>query len=355
MTIRANNWLDGIPAYIPGKHSAGHATPPIILSSNENPLGCSPLVQQALANFQNAHRYPDPSAMQLRHELGRIHNINPENIICTNGSDELLQLLARAFLSPNDSGVCSEYGFLMYPIAIKLTGAQLVKIPEIDYKTNLPGFTNAMNTRTKLAYLAYPNNPTGYLPPIYDMDQFIKSLPAHVVLVLDCAYSEFVADPHYHQKLSEWAHHPQIIIARTFSKIYGLASLRIGWAVGAPTIIQALHKVRGPFNTSAVAQAAALAALADREFLIESYNLAKQGIEYLTNELTAMQYHVLPSQANFILVDCGTEERANAFLEKCTANNIMIRGMQPYNLPHCVRISVGTMAENTALINIMKS
>ncbi len=359
MNTRPNPWIESLPIYDPGKYEPakdanGNILPTIILSGNENALGASPKALQAirdeLQESNQINRYPNSTANDLRHELAAYHNYNAQNIICGAGSDEIIQLLTRCFCSHQDEAIYSQFGFAMYPIAIKATGAQAIKIKENNFTFDVDAVIQAINIRTKLIFIANPNNPTGSLTHTQNMAKLLANLPAHVILVWDAAYAEFVESAEYHQQLKLFAAHPQVIILRTFSKIYGLPSLRIGWAVGGLDVINALNKVRGPFNTSHLAQKAAIAALHDEEFVIKSHYHIIQQRAKLRQDLANLGFNSLESHGNFILVDCQSQEKSRAIHQFCESKNIYLRSMIPYGLHQFIRITIGLESENQAVV-----
>ncbi len=345
-----------IEAYVPGKAKAQTAAKIYKLSSNETPLGPS---LQAVEAFTGAARtlatYPEGSARILREALSHRWQINPEQIICGAGSDELLSLIAYAFLSVGDEGIITEHGFLVYKIAIQAAGGVPVIVPETNFTADVDTILAHVTSRTKIVYLANPNNPTGtYLPP-HDVVRLHQGLPPHVILVLDGAYAEYVEGEEGASLALAQMHH-NVVISRTFSKVYGLAAARLGWMYGSPDIIDAMNRIRGPFNVSTAAMLAGVAALQDREHLEKAVAHNRHWREWLTLQLRALGLAVTASQANFILIHFPQETGrtavdADAFLSE---RGLILRRVDAYGLPHCLRLSVGSAEANEAVVSALR-
>ena len=341
-----------ISPYVGGRASAdGHANT-VKLSSNESALGPSPKAQAAYRELATTlHRYPDGGATALRGALGALHGIDPDRIVCGNGSDELLQLLAHAYAGPGDEVIYSRHGFLVYPLATLAVGATPVVAPETDYTADVDAILSLVTERTRIVYLANPNNPTGTYIPKGELRRLWGGLPEHVVLVVDSAYAEFVSAADYDAGLELAGMAPNVVMTRTFSKAYGLAALRLGWAYAAPAIIDVIHRIRGPFNANAAALAAALAALEDQDHIARSRRHNEEHLSALAVRLAAAGLHVVPSVCNFLLVrfpdEAGRDAAAaDRFL---TERGIVARRMEPYRLADCLRITIGLEAENEAV------
>ena len=341
-----------ISPYVGGRSTAdGHANT-IKLSSNESALGPSPRAQAAYRELaETLHRYPDGGATALRKALGALHGIDPERIVCGNGSDELLQLLAHAYAGPGDEVIYTRHGFLVYPLATLATGATPVVAPETDYTADVDAILSRVTERTRIVYLANPNNPTGTYLPRGEIRRLWGGLPEHVVLVIDSAYAEFVGADDYDPGLELAGMAPNVAMTRTFSKAYGLAALRLGWAYAAPAVIDVLHRIRGPFNANAAALAAALAALEDQAHIARARRENEQCREALAARLTALGLGVVPSVCNFLLVRFPDRPGRNAaaadrFLNGC---GIVARRLEPYHLSDCLRITIGLEAETDAV------
>ena len=337
-----------ISPYVGGRSTAdGHANS-VKLSSNESALGPSPKAQAAYrALAATLHRYPDGGATALRKALGALHAIDPERIVCGNGSDELIQLLAHAYAGPGDEIIYTRHGFLVYPIAALAAGATPVAVPESDYTADVDAILGRVGERTRLVFLANPNNPTGTYIPKGALRRLWGGLPEHVVLVIDAAYAEFVTAADYDPGLELAGMAPNVVTTRTFSKAYGLAALRLGWAYGAPAIVDVLGRIRGPFNANGAALAAALAALEDQDHIARARRENEACRDALAARLGAAGLAVVPSVCNFLLVRFPDEPgrdaaAADRFLSE---RGIVARRVDPYHLADCLRITIGTEAE----------
>jgi histidinol-phosphate aminotransferase len=343
-----------IKPYVGGEGRVESAMRLIRLASNENVLGCSKLATEAyLKAAAELHRYPDGAAAELRTALGKLHGMDPERIVCGAGSDELISLLVRAYAGPGDEVLYTQYGFLMYPICARAVGATPVPAPEKDFRADVEALLKAVTPRTKVLLLANPNNPTGSYLTKPEMKRLADSLPPQVLLVVDAAYAEFVQEGDYEDGRALCEAHPNVVMLRTFSKIYGLAALRLGWAYCSADVAGVLNRVRAAFNVNAPAQAAGLAALGDAEFLRRSVALAAAGRRYLTENLQKAGYRVLPSVGNFLLVEFG--DKAEQIRLGLKDKGIFIRQLGAYNLPRHLRITVGTQDDNAALLEAVKS
>ena len=319
------------------------------LSSNENPIGCSPAAREALAKTaEHLEMYPDGSAYGLRQALGKKYGIDPDRIVCGAGSDELFQLLGRAYLKPGDEVLQSQYGFLVYKLVAQQSGAACISAPEKELRTDVDAMLERVTDKTRIVFLANPNNPTGSYIPFDEVKRLHKGLREDVLLVLDGAYAEYVRQNDYSAGMELAAEMPNVLMTRTFSKIHGLAGLRVGWAYGPESVIDALHRVRGPFNVASVSQAAAVAAVEDESFVTQSADHNNGELDRLKPALEAMGYKVFPSVANFLLIEFEDRDGkrasdADAFLR---SRGIVIRDMKAYGLPNCMRLSIGTREAN---------
>jgi len=348
-------WIDAIHAYVPGKAKLAGVTEPIKLSSNENPLGPSPRAIAAMAaTAAVAHRYPDGGSYALREAIAATHGLELDRIVCGTGSDELLQLLATGYASAGDEVLYVRHGFMVYPIAAQRAGATPVAAPDIDYTADVDALLGAVTPATRLIYLANPNNPTGTLIGKAEVQRLHAALRSDVLLVLDGAYAEYIDDPDYEDGFAMARAFDNVIVTRTFSKIYGLAAERIGWAYGPPKVIETLNKIRAPFNVPTAGSAGAIAALADRDWVDASraHNLLWR--DWLANEIASLGnagLRAVPSAANFILVTFPTAgpitaEAANRAL---MADGILVRWLPGQGLPDGLRITIGTEAETRAV------
>lgn len=341
-----------ISPYVGGESKA-EADRVIRLASNESPIGPSPRASSAFAALaEDLHRYPDGGSQALRRALGRVHDLDPDRIVCGDGSDELIANLARAYAGPGDEILYSRHGFLMYPLAGLACGATLVTSPEPELRVDVDGLLARVTAATRIVFIANPNNPTGSYLSRDELRRLHVGLPSDVVLVIDAAYAECADDiADYDPGTDLASRFDNVVMTRTFSKLYGLGGLRLGWAYGAPGIVDVLNRVRAPFNVSSAAQAAALAAVEDQAFLddVKAHNRQWRG--WLTDRLTALGLTVYPSVANFVLVDfkdiAGTDSEAIRLALK--AEGILVRQMGAYGLPTCLRISIGLGPEMEAV------
>ena len=345
-----------IEMYIPGESSVPGGVKPIKLSSNETPLGASP---QAIAAYQKAahelERYPDGQATALRQAIAARYGLDASRIVCGAGSDELLVMLAHAYLGPGDEGIFTEHGFLVYRIAILACGATPVVAAEKNFTTDVDAILGKVTARTKVVFLANPNNPTGTYLPIGDVRRLRAELPAHVLLVLDAAYAEYVRRNDYEAGIELVSTTNNTVMTRTFSKIYGLAALRIGWAYCPAEVADVLNRIRGPFNMSAPSIQAGAAAMADERHIAEAVQHNETWLAYLTTEIEKLGLSVTPSVGNFLLVHFPPDAdrgavACDAFLK---SRGIIVRRVAGYGLPHCLRITVGSEADNRAVIAAM--
>lgn len=340
-----------IAAYVPGRSKAAPGVKLYKLSSNESPLGPSEKARQAYLDIAaRLEDYPDGGSTELREAIGAVHGLNPANIVCGNGSDDLLSLIAHAYLEPGDEAIFSDHAFLVYRIDTLASGGVPVSVPEKNLTVDVDAMLAKVSERTKLVFLANPNNPTGSYIPYSEVKRLHAGLRDDILLVLDGAYAEFVHTEDYSAGLDMARDEPNVLMTRTFSKIYGLAGLRLGWAYGPESVIDAIHRVRGPFNVTSVAQAAGIAALSDDSFVDASIAHNTVELKRLKPLLEGMGYTVYPSVCNFFLIDFGSEERADAADRFLRSKGIVIRDMKAYGLPTCMRLSIGTTeADNDVL------
>ncbi len=342
-----------IEAYVPGKSAAPAGTKLVKLSSNETPLGPSPKAIEAFkALAGKLELYPDGSATKLREAIGAKYGLDPARLICGSGSDELLSLVTNAYVGPGDEGVYSAYGFLVYKIAITAAGGQPVAVPEKNLTADVDALLAAVTPRTKILYLANPNNPTGTYLPFDEVKRLQAGLPPHVLLVLDAAYAEYVRRNDYASGLELVATCDNVVMTRTFSKIHGLANLRLGWMYGPAHVIDALNRIRGPFNVNGAALEAGAAAIGDDAHVGKAIDHNERWLPWLTHELARLGIEVTPSVGNFLLLhfpgaDGRTAPAADAFL---TARGLILRRMDAYGLPGALRLTIGDEAANRAVV-----
>ena len=346
-----------IAPYVPGKSTAPGVAKVFKLSSNETPLGPS---ANAIAAYracgEHLEDYPDGSAAALRDAIGAAFGLDPDRIVCGAGSDDLLNLLARAYLTDGDEGIYTKHGFVVYPIATLGTGAKAVAVPEKDFTADVDAILKAVTAKTKIVFLANPNNPTGTYVPFDEVKRLQKSLPAHVLLVLDAAYAEYVQRNDYESGIELVATTDNVVMTRTFSKIYGLAALRLGWMYGPAHVVDAINRIRGPFNVNGPAIAAGIAAIRDTAHVETSRAHNTRWLAWITEEISKLGLQVTPSAANFVLIHFPetkgrTAKEADAFLTK---RGLILRQVGVYKLPNALRMSVGTEEANRLVVQALK-
>ena len=333
-----------IAAYVPGREKADEGVRTVKLSSNETPLGPSPLALEAAREaLTHLERYPDGGAHALKDAIAATHGVSTDRLIVGNGSDELLGLACQCFLGPGDEAIHTEHGFLVYPIQIRAAGATAIVAPERDLRTDVDAILGRVTTRTRAVFVANPNNPTGTYIPHDEVRRLHAGLPPHILLVLDGAYAEYVRRNDFSGGLELAGEADNVFVTRTFSKIHGLAALRVGWGYGAPHLIDAMNRVRGPFNANAAAIAAGAAALRDRAHVSRAVEHNERWLPLLVERLGAVGLPVTPSVANFVLVhfpdEAGrTAAEADAFL---LSRGYVLRRVAGYGLPNALRLTVG--------------
>ncbi len=354
-----NKNLGTLPVYQPGKpieevaRELGLPVDGIIkLASNENPLGPSPAGLAAIAKaLPQLHLYPDGNAFFLKEKLARKLEVASNQLVLGNGSNELLEFIGHALLSPGDEVVVSQYCFAVYPIVTALFGAKLVTVPAKKYGHDLAGMLSAVNSRTKVVFVANPNNPTGTLARKSEVLKLVRNLPPKTVLVMDEAYLDFLEDPTDLLPFIRAGKHPNLILLRTFSKIFGLAGLRLGYGIGHPDFVAALEKIRQPFNINSLAQTAALAALDDVQHLSRTRQNNLRGLQQLVKGFEQLQLPCIPSAANFIMVKVG--DGAGVF-QQMQKLGVIARPMGIYQLPEWLRLTVGTPRENERCLKALE-
>ncbi len=361
-----NTGILDISPYVAGKSSAKSGVRVIKLSSNETPLGASP---SAIAAYKEAattlHRYPDPTADKLREAIGEVNGIPPEQIVCGAGSDELIGLLVHAYVSAGDEVLISEHGFLMYKIYAQSVGAKLVTAPEKNLKTDVDALLAAVTAKTKILFIANPNNPTGSYISSSEMKRLRDGLPKNVILAIDDAYCEYaLSSPSpsgrgwgegYSDGSELVRSSENVVMLRTFSKIYGLSALRLGWMFAPANIIDVINRIRGPFNVSTPAIMAGIAAVRDIEFTASTKEFNAKWLTWLSSEIVKLGLKAYPSIGNFILVEFPTTNHtaaaANAFLME---RGLIVREVANYGLPNCLRITIGLEEDNKAVVAALR-
>ncbi|MFI0845133.1 histidinol-phosphate transaminase [Mesorhizobium sp. IMUNJ 23232] len=343
-----------IEAYVPGKSAAPAGVTKVHkLSSNENPLGASPTAIAAVKKAaEKLEFYPDGSAARLREAIGAAHGLNPANIVCSNGSDEVIGLLAQTYLSPGDEGIFTEHGFLVYKIYIQAAGAVPVVAKETAETANVDAILALVTPRTKIVFLANPNNPTGTYIPFDEVKRLHAGLPKNVLLVVDAAYAEYVRRNDYESGIELVSAFENVVMTRTFSKIHGLGGARIGWAYCPAHIADALNRVRGPFNVNAAAIEAGVAAMGDRQHVERTVAHNAHWLEWLTIELAKLGLRVTPSVGNFVLIHFPEDAKhsAPAADDYLSARGYILRRVAGYGFPNALRMTVGTEEANRGVV-----
>jgi len=354
----ANEYLKSLVPYEPGKpiedvaRELGLQPADIIkLASNENPLGPSPKAIAALHDAaERAHVYPDGGCYYLREALADKFSLRRENLIIGNGSNEIIEFLGHGFLKPGDEVITAEHAFVVYKLMATLFGARTVEVPDPGFVHDLEAMAQAVTPRTREIFVANPNNPTGTIVDNDQIERFVDAIPESVIIVFDEAYYEFLDEPPDTLKFVREGR-PNVIVLRTFSKIQGLAFLRVGYGIGDPSLIEVLQKTRQPFNSNGMAQAAALASMGDTEHMEQTLRVTLEGRNYLQRSFEEMGLPFVQSQANFVLVKVGDGDLIFRDLLK---KGIIIRAMSSYKLPEWIRVSVGTMPQNQRFIEELK-
>jgi histidinol-phosphate aminotransferase len=356
-TPEAKPWIAAISAYAPGKATSDDGHVLIKLSANENPLGCSPDAVAALVEARaTLARYPDPASNALRHALGEHFGLESDQIVCGTGSDELLNLIALGYAGPGDDIIYVRYGFSVYDIAARKTAANVVVAPDRDYGTDVDALLALVGASTRLVFVANPNNPTGTYCDDEEIIRLHAGLPSDCILVLDQAYGEYLEDDGP-AAFDLARRHDNVLITRTFSKIYGLAAERIGWAYGQPGLIATLNRIRAPFNVTAAGQAAAIAALADTGFVEASRAHNKHWREWMAREIASLSNHGLravPSRANFLMImfdgTCSAETAYKGLMDA----GYIVRWLPGQGLAGGLRITIGTEDENRGVMAALR-
>jgi len=354
---QAHPWIEGLVAYDPGKpieetaRELGFSPEDIIkVASNENPLGPSPRAIEAMKEAaEGVNIYPDGGGYKLRTAIAEKLALQRENVILGNGSNEIIELIGHGFLNPGDNVIAAEHAFVVYKLMATLFGAETIEVPDPGFVHDLDAMAAAITPQTKKIFIANPNNPTGTLVGQDEIERFMDKVPDHVMVIFDEAYYEFLHEPPNTLKYVQEGRN--VVIMRTFSKIQGLAGLRIGYGLTSPEIAEVLQKCRQPFNTNAIAQAGAIAGLMDDEHQQRTRDLNDEGLAYLQGAFGEMGLEYVPSFANFVLVNVGD---GDAVFDAMLKKGVIIRAMRGYKLPGWVRISVGTMEQNERCIATLK-
>ena len=326
------------------------------LASNENPLGMPQSAKDAmLAAMADIARYPDSNGFELKAAISRQFGVPADCITLGNGSNDILELAAHALVQPGQSVVYSQYSFAVYPLATQAVGGRAIVVPAIQFGHDLPAMARAVVDDTRLVFIANPNNPTGTFIDAAAVEIFIQSIPAHVVVVVDEAYTEYLSAEQRYDALQWIKKYPNLLVSRSMSKAYGLAGLRVGFGIAQPALTDLLNRIRQPFNVNALAQAAAIAALQDTAFLARSAQVNTEGLAQLTAGLKAMGIDYVPSSGNFVLIRVGQDDGAGARVNLALLKQgIIVRPVANYGLPQWLRISIGLPAENAAFITALQ-
>ena len=346
-----------LAVYEPGKpieetaHEIGaHPGEIIKLASNENALGASPKAVTAMrAAIESAQLYPESSGVYLREAIARRLGLGSENIILGNGSNEIIEFIGHAFLDRGDEVIVPEYAFIAYKLIAQLFDARTIETPTANFQPDLQAMLSAITPKTKIIFIANPNNPTGFLIEQEKIDNFLARVPDEVITVVDEAYFEFLDDPP--NTLRHVSNGQNVVILRTFSKIHGLASLRVGYGIASRSLIEVLQKTRQPFNVNGIGQIGAIAALEDSEHVLQSKRIVDAGRAFLEEQFSAMKLKYIPSAGNFVFVNVGD---GPTVFKKMLARKIIVRPLRGYNLPEWIRITVGTMEQNEKCIAVLK-
>ena len=343
-----------VTPYVGGESKLPGANRVIKLSSNEGAFGPPPGAIAAITRAAaESHRYPDGNSSELRQAIGARFGLDPARLVCGTGSDELLALLIQSYAEPGSELVVSAHGFSMYGIAGTAAGARIVTVPERELTADVDAILAAISPATRMVMLANPNNPTGSMLPRGELERLQAGLPPGVLLVIDAAYAEYVDRPDYDPGIALVDAGENTVMTRTFSKMFGLGGLRLGWVYGPPAIVDVLNRVRPPFNVSLPAQQAGVAALAEPDWVETGRAHNRLQRARLTEALTRYGVRVWPSEANFVLADFATAEAAQAADAALRRRGILVRAMASYALPHCLRITVGTAEENGMVIDAL--
>ena len=364
-STRASNLCDLAPAYIrsiapyqPGKPIAElarelgiHPDKIIKLASNENPLGVSPLAMRAIqAAIADLARYPDGNGFELKQALCKRYGVEMAQIVLGNGSNDVLNAAARAFLTPSSEAVYSQHAFAIYALEIQYTGAAGVEAPAREFGHDLTAMVAAVTARTRMIFIANPNNPTGTLAGAAELHGFLRKVPPQIIVVLDEAYNEYIPDALKSDSLAWLAEFPNLIVTRTFSKAYGLAGLRVGYAFAHPDVADLMNRVRQPFNVNSISLAAAAAGLDDREFVRRSFELNQAGMRQLTAGLTRLGIDYIPSAGNFVSINV---KDGAAVFQRLLKRGVIVRPIGAYGMPAYLRVSIGLESENQRFLDAL--
>lgn len=350
----ANSGVRNLTPYQPGKpieeleRELG-ITSSIKLASNENPLGASQLTLQAAQDaLLNAHIYPDGGCFELKQALANYLQVEANQLTIGNGSENVLELIVKAYLHRDDTAVISQFAFLTIPILIQSYGAKANVVSAKDWGHDITGMINAVDEKTRVLFLVNPNNPTGTYTNTHEFETLLQQVPPHVIIVVDEAYSEYISKSDYPNTLSYLPHYPNLIITRTFSKVFGMAALRLGYSISSPEIADILNRSRLPFNVNTIAAKAAVAALNDKEHIKKSVELNNLGMQQMENGLKQLGLNYIPSIGNFISVDVHD---AVSIYQKLLLEGVIVRPLHAYHMPKHIRVTIGTTEQNERFLH----
>lgn len=355
----APTYIRDIAPYQPGKPISElaremgiDASKIVKLASNENPLGVSPMARKAIESvLDELSRYPDGNGFELKQALARRYAVATDWMVLGNGSNDVLDLAARAFLRPGDDAVYSQHAFAVYPLAVQAIGARGIEVPARDYAHDLEAMRRAVTAQTRVLFVANPNNPTGTIADAGALESFIASMPGHVLVVLDEAYNEYLPPEVRADTLAWLRRYPRLVITRTFSKVYGLAGLRVGYAFARAEVADLMNRVREPFNVNSVALAAAAAALEDHEFVRKSYELNRAGMNQIETGLARLGVGYIPSYGNFL--SFRVKDAADVF-QHLLKHGVIVRPIGGYGMPDHLRVSIGLETENARFLECLQ-
>ena len=355
--MNTRNKLKNINTYKAGSSKILGKKNVIKLSSNESPFGPSLKVLKVIQQVSNtANRYPESESRSLKNSISKRYKLNKKNIFCANGSDEILGLICQLYLTKDDEVIIPKNSFLMYEIYSKIHNAKIIKSKTSNFEVDTNNILSNINKKTKIIFVANPNNPTGLYIDKNNLNKFIKKIPKRIILVLDAAYAEYITSSDYENGMKYVSKYKNIIVTRTFSKIYGLASLRLGWCYANEEIIELLNRIRGPFNVNRVAQEAGSIAIAEEDIERKLVVHNSKWLKTIKLELNKLPLTIYNSQANFIFIKLNNgiteKKKLNKYL---LSKSIIIRTLDNYNLPECIRVTIGTESENKLLISAFKS
>lgn len=355
--LLANTGVRELTPYQPGKpveeleRELG-ITSSLKLASNENPLGpSSSAMMAAQLAISNSHIYPDGGCFELKQALSSFLSVKPEQLTIGNGSENILELIVKAYLKHQDTAVISQYAFLTIPILIQSYGAKANVVPATEWGHDIEKMINAIDEKTRILFLVNPNNPTGTYTNDNDFKRLMEAVPPHVLVVVDEAYSEYIAKKDYPDTANYLSHYPNLVITHTFSKVYGLAALRLGYAISSVEIADILNRSRLPFNVNTIAAKAACAALNDQQHVKNSVELNREGMEQLESELNKLKLEYIPSIGNFITINVGD---ASTIYQQLLLEGIIVRPLIAYGMPKHIRVTIGTQQQNERFITALK-